>query len=164
MIQLTDETVVDLERLAQKKYWNRQSTDPRANMLLTLVQFNVFQAFFHNSKSLSFTKDWLEYDADSAFSKADGKFNQAAPPTLQPIALQCRILHHPWLDLLPFPALRDNVLRIYDVWQGEDELCGAVIGFYSPPGPRSGPWDPRGWGVTEGFWKSTDGCCPVAKT
>ena len=149
----------DIERLAQQEYLKGTSTDPRSDMLLTLIQFNVFRACAHNSRFLAFNLDWLEYVAYSAFNKPDGTFNEAAPPPLQPTALQRSVPHHPWVDLLPFSALRDNLLRVYDVWPGEDDLCEAIMGFCSSPGARSGlivwgePWDPRGWEVTEGFAK-----------
>ncbi|KAJ4294297.1 hypothetical protein N0V90_007987 [Kalmusia sp. IMI 367209] len=158
LVRSSATTSAEVERIAQGYYLNWHTADPKADMLLTLIQFNVFRALMHNMRHLALSVDWLvDYEADSAFVKAGGIFNEAAPPSLRPTALQCTVSHHPWVDLLPFPALRDNLLRVYETWPGEDELCDAVVGWCHAAEFRSGlivwgePWDPRGWEVTDGF-------------
>jgi len=46
------------------------------------------------------------------------------PQTLHPTALQKEVSHHPWLDLLPLPKLRDNIIQALSI-EGfdEDEFC-----------------------------------------
>ncbi|KAJ2904804.1 hypothetical protein MKZ38_007160 [Zalerion maritima] len=51
------------------------------------------------------------------------------PPSLHPTPLQLTIPHHPWLDLLPYPAMRDALIQ-YSVnsspaeWERvQDDLC-----------------------------------------
>lgn len=58
--------------------------------------------------------------------------------------------------MLPFPQMRDNLIRAGDSYN-EMELCGDLVGFFNSPRARNGmivwgePWDPRGWEVTEDF-------------
>ncbi|KAK9244236.1 hypothetical protein V1506DRAFT_507731 [Lipomyces tetrasporus] len=118
--------------------WARQCSmhgSPDADNLLTLVQFNVFRA--------------LEY------------LDISRPPSaLRPSALQRTVPHHPWLDLFPYPVMRDNILLA-----GEDfddtELCIDLVEFcnVASHGERTGlvvwgePSDPYSWEVSEGFVK-----------
>lgn len=146
-------TLGRLEQIAYQKYLG----SPAADLLLTLVQFNVFRALLRNMFSLQLSTSWLDDVATSAITT--GAFNHSAPPSLLPTTLQEQVTHHPWIDLFPFPILRENILRVYDVWNGEDELCAAMVGWCNSPGARTGliswgePWNPYGWEATEEFCK-----------
>ncbi|KAG8353100.1 hypothetical protein FVEN_g8771 [Fusarium venenatum] len=53
----------------------------------------------------------------------------SCPESLYPTKLQTEIEHHPWVDLLPIPQLRDNMLRAYTGGIiDEDELCFDILG------------------------------------
>ncbi|PTB65044.1 hypothetical protein BBK36DRAFT_1121776, partial [Trichoderma citrinoviride] len=97
------------------------------------------------------------------------------PMNLQPTDLQQREIHHPWLDLIPFPRFRDNVLQklacASEDWDFETELCEDLTGAgrlqlsCSRPGFMiwgENSWDTRNWEVTEEFahkWHDVlDGC------
>ncbi|KAF2117176.1 hypothetical protein BDV96DRAFT_644608 [Lophiotrema nucula] len=132
---------------------------PKADFLLTLIQFNVFRALLQNTTTLDIPFDWLHDVADSAI--VQGLFNPTAPSSLQPTALQRKLPHHPWSDLFPFPRLRDNILQACDGRvELEDALCSAMVGWCNSPSTRVGiivwgePCDPSGWEVTEGFCKN----------
>ena len=135
----------------------RMASSPHADLLLTLVQFNVFRALFSNSSALGFNLDWLTADAISPFVKNTAPiWDKSCPASLRPTALQRQVSHHPYLDLFPFPELRDNMLR-----QGEnfddDDLCHDLVEVCHAPSERSGlivwssPWDPSSWEVTTEF-------------
>lgn len=120
-----------------------------------------------NAKILGLTYTELEDEAISSFS-VEGPWPPGRtlevgtlPTELRPTDLQRRTLHHPWLDLLPIPHMRDNLLRRGVECFDEDELCCAMVG-------RTGlgstgfivwgdPWDSCGWEVTEGFARSSWG-------
>jgi hypothetical protein len=80
------------------------------------------------------------------------------PPALRPTDYQSQIPHHPWLDLLPDPTLRDNLIRAEGVYD-QEQLCADIIGLFGAGNGRSGliiwgePWDPSGWEVTKPFLK-----------
>lgn len=126
-----------------------------------LVKFNVWRALVYNTFTLGLT---LEHtapdDALSPFNTMSPCVPRCLPPALHPTAIQRQVAHHPWIDLLPFPGVRDNLIRAGDLWDDE-ELCSDLVGFYSQSSGRLGlivwgePWDPRGWEATEefvGYW------------
>ncbi|KAL5350821.1 hypothetical protein ACLOAV_004392 [Pseudogymnoascus australis] len=127
---------------------------PRVDLLLTLIQFNVFRALVSNTFTLGFPFSWLSAEADSPYNLGESCW--CCPASLQPTALQRKVPHHPWIDLFPFPALRDNILS-----QGEDfdddDLCYDLVEVCHAPSERSGlivwsdPWDPLGWEATTEF-------------
>lgn len=93
-------------------------------------------------------------------SSADGTLvKSACPESLRPTRLQIEIEHHPWVDLLPFPQLRDNMLKGYTggVFD-EDELCIDILGLMSSQGLDDAyliVWgeahDGSSWEVSVGF-------------
>lgn len=129
---------------------------PRSDQRLTLIQFNVFRALVCNTFSMEFSMDWLKAEAVSPWSSTESsKINTAAcPPSLRPTSLQRTIPHHPWIDLFPFPKIRDNML-LAESHYDEDELCNNLIDFCDVPTEETGlvvwgePWDPAGWEVGE---------------
>lgn len=135
----------------------RTISSPRADLLLTLIQFNVFRALFSNSIAIGFTLDWLTGDAISPFFRDKTiVHDRSCPASLRSTTLQRQVSHHPYIDLFPFPALRDNLFC-----QGEDfdddDLCHDLVEVCHAPSERSGlivwsnPWDPTSWEVTIEF-------------
>lgn len=138
---------------------NQRGSSPRADHLLTLVKFNVFRALIANSITLGFpAESRMEDTALSPFADSQGCQTSllALPAALRPTKLQCDITHHPWIDLLPVPRMRDNLLRAGDTYD-DLELCADLVGYFNSPVVRNGvviwgePWDPAGWEVTKDF-------------
>ncbi|KAI0483420.1 hypothetical protein F4859DRAFT_472790 [Xylaria cf. heliscus] len=152
-------------------HWLAQA--PRPTLLPSLLRFNFARAIMANAKFLGITSSQLNDDAISAFNMEGPR-----PPTinlevgklpteLQPTDLQRRTVHHPWLDLLPIPHMRDNLLRRGVESFDEDEFCCALIGSGDLANTAfvvwSESWDGYGWEVTESFARSSwawtiDGC------
>ncbi|KAL2844346.1 hypothetical protein BJY01DRAFT_248175 [Aspergillus pseudoustus] len=158
----------------------------RTELLLGLTRLNFLRALHVNIDILGYSAVEMHDDAYSPFgcpgaSKISYKPVHELPPALQPTAIQLRVPHHPWLDLIPFPGLRDNLILL---GEGLDDaqLCYDMSGRGVPaaviPGKRLGlaggetgvivwrdPWDPSGWEVTESFshrWGWTlHGCSDV---
>ncbi|KAK1995403.1 hypothetical protein LX36DRAFT_702300 [Colletotrichum falcatum] len=134
--------------------------DPAADSLLPLVQFNLFRGLLDNSKTLGISLSMIcdddcvsPYASDPAFAAAA----RALPAALRPTRTQLAAAHHPWVDLLPLPRLRDNLIGAGPALD-EDELCLDMLGTGSAPSDQEGgmilwgePWDPRNWEVTEDF-------------
>ena len=75
------------------------------------------------------------------------------PHTLSPTQLQLRSYHHPYLDLIASPSLRDNILLAMLDDDQEDQLC---YSFHGGDGDDlkvwgSQPWSPIGWEISQGF-------------
>ncbi|KAI1750282.1 hypothetical protein F4782DRAFT_252777 [Xylaria castorea] len=148
-------------------YNNWLARAPMPALLPSLVRFNLARAIMGNAKVLGLTFDQLDDEAISYFNM-EGPWPISKnlevgtlPPKLQPTDLQRRTLHHPWLDLLPIPRMRDNLLRRGMECFDEDDLCMVMVGRGNINDAGfivwSDPWDSYGWEVTEGFARSSWG-------
>ena len=152
--------------LAARRSHLRGQPDPRH--LVDVLRFNVFFAFAHNARTLGFDDGWLTYDAVSPLcTGAPAPWLRPArdlPPSLVPTALQLAVEHHPWIDFLPCPRMRDNFLRrVRDHGEDsvdEDALCVDIVDAASAREPGDvclvtwgHPWELSEWEVTEAFWK-----------
>ncbi|PTB73390.1 hypothetical protein M440DRAFT_1339497 [Trichoderma longibrachiatum ATCC 18648] len=156
---------------------------PSSDHLLCIMQFNIMRAFGTITSILGLSPtDLLEDDTLSPFSPSLARETSARhlhhipiPESLSPTGLQKSTPHHPWIDILPFPQMRDNLLRLeagsstavrkhqYDA----DSICHWMVGLDASQ-KESGlilwgePWDVAAWEVTADFlreWGWTlDGC------
>lgn len=133
---------------------------PRTDHVLVLVKFNVLRALISNGADLGYTAGEGVY-SDAALSPFTDPSNpmwhvRSVSGALQPTNLQRQIPHHPWIDILPSPVMRDNLLLARDTYDVM-ELCADLVGFFSADKGRTGmvvwrePWDIAGWEVTESF-------------
>jgi hypothetical protein len=146
-------------RFEESAYRDYTLGSPRIDHLLTLIQFNVFRGLLKNTFTLGFTMEWLNEDALSPFNTTNPeRLAISCPPSLRPTSLQRTILHHPWIDLFPIPAMRDNILRAGESFD-DTQLCVDLVECWNSPSDRSGlivwgdPWDLRNWEVSEEFLK-----------
>ncbi|KAI0537912.1 hypothetical protein GGR58DRAFT_469888 [Xylaria digitata] len=139
----------------------------RPALLPDLVQFNFARALMANARVLGLTSSYLHDDAISYFHVAGPPPPNihvevdVLPAGLQPTDLQRCEPHHPWLDLIPIPQMRDNLIRRGERCFDDEQLCRAMRGH----GDRTDAgfivwgdsWDPSSWEVTEGFARSSWG-------
>ncbi|KAK7408869.1 hypothetical protein QQX98_008930 [Neonectria punicea] len=120
-----------------------------------IVQFtaNAHQAFLHGSPRV----DMLLSLAQFASECADTAAYNSLPTSLRPTHLQLTVSHHPWIDILPWPEIRDNLLRHDEESYDNKELCRDLRGFQAVTFGCGGmiawgdPWDSQRWEVTEAF-------------
>ncbi|KAE9379775.1 hypothetical protein N431DRAFT_398253 [Stipitochalara longipes BDJ] len=79
----------------------------------------------------------------------------ALPPSLIPTDVQRRMNHPAWIDSVPLPQLRDNIIFALGTFY-YDNLCVAFLrggdgGEHKGVMVWGDPWDARGWEMTEGF-------------
>jgi len=126
--------------------------------LLTLIQFNLYRATWIN----------LVLVTPAAAKNADyfGEWNilpqpipSSTPASLTPTVLQRQIRHLAYIDAVPVPRMRDNLIKAGGTYD-EDGLCMDVLGglFYGDSGVENNgamvwadPWNIAGWELTEGF-------------
>lgn len=131
--------------------------------LLSLVKYNLYRAVAANSWSLGIDPRLMHSDILSPFTSdhsATSPLCFSLPSSLHPTALQRSIPHHPYIDLFPFPSLRDRLMQIANTID-EDELCADFAGENLDPegGGHTGltvwgePWDPHSWEIAEPLWK-----------
>lgn len=111
-------------QFAQQAYQDYTLAAPRPAALQTLVQLNVLDALTRNASALNITIESL--CAEHALSPSvchgpPGPDEVSVPLSLRPTSLQRAVHHHPWIDILPLPEVRDSILRICGTPE-EDEL------------------------------------------
>lgn len=131
---------------------------PNIDHLLTLSKLNIQHAINQNIVAIGMTLEWLKSDeATSIFSVACPGFSERGiPVSLRPTMLQRTKPHHPWLDIFPFPQMRDNIIDVEEVID-DIQLCHDVMAFWDTRNTEAmllvwgHPWDPTNWEVTQGF-------------
>lgn len=110
--------------------------------LLRLIHFNVFRGLITNKALLSGrtfqVKVELDFVLPESKSLCDGltivrsKPGQALPKSLYPTYIQASVAHSSWINMFPFPAIRDNLIRSENDFDHED-LCYDLFGemFFS---------------------------------
>lgn len=132
---------------------------PRLDMLLSLIQFNTTRALVLNARIMGIASEFMLRNARSwvTCNGIDNPALHSLPPSLHPTILQLTLSHHPWIDILPFPRIRDNLLMYDEDSYDKKELCRDLRGFLEAPNARGGmlawgdSWDPESWEVTEAF-------------
>ncbi|KAK7177475.1 hypothetical protein PSPO01_16476 [Paraphaeosphaeria sporulosa] len=136
-----------IDQFTQQAYRQYQQGAPNLGHLHMLLQINVNRAFDCNATAIGVVLDHHNYDAISPFNKQGPLLgtnslsqSQNWPESLRPTVLQFSIEHHPWIDLFPFPRLRDNILMA--IGQpgvcDEDELCHDLCHYSGGKTPRAG--------------------------
>ncbi|KAK6602627.1 hypothetical protein H4I95_06564 [Botrytis cinerea] len=158
------ETKSFLLHFSIRAYQNYLHPSPSSDNAMALIQFNTTRAFVANAQTLGLTTSSMARTACSRFfvnpTAGHTSFTldlTSLPVSLHPTPLQREIPHHPWIDLLPIPQLRDNLLRRNNQFD-EVELCQEMRGVKSAKlGRKNGiivwrdPWDESGWELTETF-------------
>ncbi|KAH8649743.1 hypothetical protein BGZ60DRAFT_422219 [Tricladium varicosporioides] len=145
--------------------------------LPNLVRLNVINALASNAVALSIP--FLDLGRDECVSPFNlvgpsSPGTPSAPDHLRPTALQKTKIHHPWIDIYPFPNFRDNILRAIDAKViDEDELCSDLFlpegtdGALAPVVVWGEPSDAMSWEFSPGFvrkWGSLLRGCPEILT
>ncbi|RKL44378.1 hypothetical protein BFJ72_g4111 [Fusarium proliferatum] len=97
---------------------------PLSNHLLYLINYNAFRGLFQNKVTLSQVTDHLVLE-EGRTEKLDvmvGLKRDAicvetglnVPSHLRPTALQSTRVHATWIDFIPFPKMRDNLITHHD--------------------------------------------------
>lgn len=170
---LSENNQMILEHFKVLAYQYYRTRTPQLTLLPSLSQFNFLRALLANVEVLNLSSEQMSDEAFSPFNTLDSYEAQPQasgttshslisisqlPAGLQPTCLQRATLHHPWIDLIPIPEMRDNMFRRGLESFDEDQLCHDMRGYI--PGRNPGilvwrdPWDSSGWEVTEAFAKS----------
>lgn len=95
---------------------------PTQDHLLHLIQINAFRGFFDNKIALLASTNYLtksdlgEMHVVAPEQVFPGRaaikaVSNALPESLRPTQLQTTIIHATCIDLIPFPAIRDNLIK-----------------------------------------------------
>lgn len=130
--------------------------------LITLIQYNVYRAIISNLSVCSLL-DTLPQNCSASLYIPAIPFPEysALPPSFEPTPFQACTPHKPWMDSIPDPQFRENMIKadlegLFD----EDELCDDMIGGlfdgYNDCETRGllvwgEPWMTSSWELSDGF-------------
>ncbi|KAM5345956.1 hypothetical protein ACJ41O_011817 [Fusarium nematophilum] len=161
----TAESRTEVQTFAQRAYEHYNHGAPRLEHLNILIRLNVLNAILRNAALLGFAFEGLcGPELISPFNKHGPSLPCAdprpypCPDALRPTALQTAVRHHPWIDLIPFPHLRDNVLRMLEAGVLDQKALGVDVLDVQGNGCNAASlivwgdaWDPRGWEASVPF-------------
>jgi hypothetical protein len=122
--------------LIRQAYHEHMLHAPKTETLPMLIRLNVLNALAQNAIAMGFSPaglcqdDWISpFNSHGPHLPGSTAILEAAcPSSLRPTAVQRMVRHHPWIDLFPFPALRDNILRAMDDGSlDDDDLCFDIL-------------------------------------
>ncbi|KAF7540176.1 hypothetical protein G7054_g1622 [Neopestalotiopsis clavispora] len=153
------------------------SSSPGPPRTISLSVMALISAQLLNMQVIGMTPDMLwNEDSESLFYNTPGQAGLAEgsshemqdpcaiPPDLRPTADQFLIPHHPYIDLIPWPTFRSNVLSAISQNPptiNEDDLCMDLAndgvrcwgntGVSLHGRGEGSPWDSRSWEATPWF-------------
>jgi hypothetical protein len=156
-----------MQRFARHAYASYVLGTPALSHLPLLTRYNVSSALQRNADILGVKADYFDCNGLSPFTKQGptlGLVSSRAlhdwPKNLLPTVLQRSIEHHPWVDVFPWPQLRDNMLQAFEHPQicDEDEMCRTVVEYECLDEEPllvvwADAWDTRSWEITPQFLK-----------
>ncbi|KAJ4165079.1 hypothetical protein LMH87_006726 [Akanthomyces muscarius] len=86
--------------------------------LLPVYELTLLKGLIRIAERLGSPDDVWSLTSQSPFTKGGGTPAGLLPPTWQPTATQVLMPHHPFLDFLPWPSVRDKVINIFCLPEG----------------------------------------------
>ena len=150
-----NQRMADIVRLALE---SRTLGVPNLDHLTALSRVNMQRAIMENILAVGMNMEWMiDDDSISLFNLSRPQIpTDHIPYSLRPTHVQLSIPHNPWLDVFPFPSMRDNLISSSDHFDDE-ELCRDLMGFWDTHDSRAtllvwgSPHDLRNWEVTPEF-------------
>ncbi|KAH6897444.1 hypothetical protein B0T10DRAFT_544767 [Thelonectria olida] len=115
-------------------------SSPLSDHLLHLVNFNAFRGFFANKYLLSqLTKHFIPTPGRTEVVDIMKSFPaqtvvipwaENIPSCLTPTQLQKKTVHATWIDLIPFPKMRDNLISQhgrFHHWEFMEDVIGDLL-------------------------------------
>lgn len=136
--------------------------------LVNLIHYNVFFSFLSNKSLLEKTamrftpgrsadEPWIPFEGDGYPGRTAivPVSPSGLPPTLKPTELQMATVHSTWINLVPFPRMRDNLIiweEIFDHAEFIHDLVGDYIdaSFFSRDAQVTGTCQPVVGGSSSG--------------
>ncbi|KAF9771670.1 hypothetical protein IL306_010678 [Fusarium sp. DS 682] len=114
--------------------------------LLHLIQFNVYRAFISIKRILNtISLDPTTCPVYGPCLDDTTRYppNPNIPPSLAPTTLQLAQYHFPWINIIPFARVRDNLIRRegrFDNWELWQDLVGDHMSFTAATWQKGTPF------------------------
>jgi hypothetical protein len=146
---------------------NCRPEPPKIGVNLDIAKMGTLQAYLAIAKAIDFSiKNLYDEAAVSPFYQSSNttavvKHRADIFPNLRPTPAQIMYSHHPWLDLIPFPSLRNKILTLgqldpppFDVYELKMDIFmnDGITCWRNARRDMSGqPWDMRCWEAEKWF-------------
>ncbi|KAH8819463.1 hypothetical protein F5884DRAFT_848785 [Xylogone sp. PMI_703] len=126
----------------QSDFHTHPRTDP---YFITMPTETLFSALYNNGRLLGIS-------CINPLPRRSPPGDTDLPFPLHPVELQMDVLHHPYIDCLPIPKLRHNLI-FFAATIDNDEFCRDLVSpsNFTVIGNQS--WDPSGWVMSSEFRK-----------
>lgn len=125
------------------------TSSPGIDLLLHLIHQNVFRGFASNKQTLRPLLSEIRHDYPSvgirrnSFAPCDGLFinmplSGNIPVSLAPTQIQKNVPHSAWINIIPFPRVRDNIIMWHDHFDHWEFLYD-MVGLFADAGTLSVP-------------------------
>jgi hypothetical protein len=168
-----------MRRFSEHAYASYMQGKPALSHLPLLLKYNVSSGLARNADILGVTEQYNDWYGISPLNKQGPLLGTCAgtewPACLQPTELQSSIEHHPWLDLFPWPRVRNNMLQVFQhpEFDYEDALCHDLCEYnHLDANPKlilwGAPEDYRSWEIDPVFLEKwgwiLSGCTEALET
>ncbi|MCJ1460129.1 hypothetical protein MMC28_010508 [Mycoblastus sanguinarius] len=117
---------------------------------IRLTQYSLARALVQNANMLALAPGLFADDESLSPWTSTNPYPTLAPHTLTPTTLQLSTPHHPYLDILASPSLRDNILLTLLSEEQEEELCYEIhADSFTVWGSQ--PWNFMAWEISQAF-------------
>jgi hypothetical protein len=154
-----------MRRFADHAHMSFMQGTPALSHLPLLTRYNVSIALQRNADLLGVSKEYFECEGLSPFTNQDSLVKQDSvtgftdwPLNMLPTQFQRSKPHHPWVDVFPWPQMRNNMLEAFDHADicDEDDMCREVVELDGHDGePLLLIWgdasDPQNWEIGQEF-------------
>ncbi|KAK5080485.1 hypothetical protein LTR05_008596 [Lithohypha guttulata] len=93
---------------------------------IRLTQYSLLRALLQNASILDLAPHFIADDEALSPWTISNPYTTLAPHTLRPTLLQLCMPHHPYLDVLAPPRLRENILAALFTDEEEERICYAL--------------------------------------
>jgi hypothetical protein len=125
-----------MRRFAHHAYSSYTQGTPAIEHLCLLTRYNLSAALQRNADVLGVKAAYFTCEGLSPFTNEEpiprvANLQLDWPANLNPTQLQRSIKHHPWIDVFPWPRLRDNMLQAFEHPDlcDEDEMCQELVEY-----------------------------------
>ncbi|KAL9944547.1 hypothetical protein D7B24_001933 [Verticillium nonalfalfae] len=133
--------------------------------LLPIADLTLLRAFLSIADRLGCASELWSPTSNSPFNKGGGTPAALLPPNFRPTPTQMQLPHHPMLDFLPWPSVRDRIISIFNMPEamrppGARDALAPIQFAYDLEDEAEGvriwggdPYDATGWEVGQTFFE-----------
>ncbi|KAL2194000.1 hypothetical protein P885DRAFT_80772 [Corynascus similis CBS 632.67] len=131
----TDQTIHNLELSGNSEAFGESLNLPNTpssasfpdSYFLAVPPLTLLRGLFRIATRLNCATSVLSLNSISPFNLGLGPEPSVLPPAWQPTTTQLLVPHHPVIDLLPWPSVRDRMIEVMDIAKESAEGTGDIV-------------------------------------